>query len=963
MCSPHFAAVRCLIIGLASTVVSLAGADDLDQAEAAQAMKDAATQREVTQGALRIVEKDGSIVECPLKHTDVKADVSGFIARVNITQTFENPTEDTIEAVYVFPLPHKAAVDSMTMVIGQRKVVGLIKRRDEARRIYEQALMQGQTTALLEQERPNIFTQSVGNIAPAQEVKIQISYVDVLKYDMGEYEFHFPMVVGPRFIPGAPVTSPRPTPQELQGNVSPPVPNTTRVPDAERITPPVLRPEARSGHDIGLTVSLDAGVPVQNLSVASHEAEIDRTSDRQATVTLSRADSLPNKDFVLRYAVVGDKPEMALLAHTGNYSPDARKLGRGYFMLMIQPKEDERLKKSPPREIVFLVDVSGSMRGAKTDKTRETMKHMLGFCREQDTVQVVTFASRAQKLFEQPVPVNQGSIQEALNFTNNMRGSGGTHMLQGVKLAIDEPIDQQRIRIIVMLTDGFIGNEAEIIGHVGRKCGDQIRFWTVGIGQSPNMFLIDGVAKQGGGMGKRLGLNDEAELLSHEVMTRIQRAQLANVKIDWGAMQVAETYPARIPELWAGRPVVLFGRYRDGGRHEISVSGMIEGEPARWPMTVELPRTEAKHDVLAKVWARQRVEELMQQTYYAGSPAVEEEVTALALDYGLMSQYTSFVAVDEKDADNFPPPAMPPRRMLVPVPLPEGAEWQGFFGEHDDLDVAGAAPSVRFGLQSLEKQFSVQPLADGFAASGGRSGWSWSESKPGTTFGRGPSPMGVNFGRSSAATTRRLTRRRGSNSYFQSSVAGGLVVPAFDDGLSMAQSEEYRTTGESEAKSLQMNVNHAMLAVRPQAEQLGAAAQAALMLAKERMAEDDTTAAKIAFTKACFLDRAAVNFQFSSGQVAEESLAALQEIHRQQVVSWTQQMPELGRRIDIVLRDSSIEEALQQVARTAGVAVELVSGSVEDGRSLRGMVFGSTISIYVARPLRRRWIGSCDPHG
>ncbi len=403
MCSPRFTAVRCWIIGLASTVaVSIAVASEPDQSEAAQATRDAAAQREVTQGALRIIQEDGSIVECPLKHTDVKADVSGFIARVNITQTFQNPTEDAIEAVYVFPLPHEAAVDSMTMVIGERKVVGLIKRRDEARRIYEHALMQGQTAALLEQERTNIFTQSVGNIAPNQEVKIQISYVDVLKYDMGEYEFYFPMVVGPRFIPGAPVSSPDSTPQELQGNVSPPVPNTTRVPDAERITPPVLRPDVRNGHDISLTLSLDAGVPVQNLSVANHEAKVERDSDRRATVTLAPADSLPNKDFVVRYAVVGEKPEMAVLAHTGDYSRDASKLGNGYFMLMIQPKEDERLKKSPPREMVFLVDVSGSMRGAKTDKTRETMRHMLGFCREQDTVQVVTFASRARSCSSSP---------------------------------------------------------------------------------------------------------------------------------------------------------------------------------------------------------------------------------------------------------------------------------------------------------------------------------------------------------------------------------------------------------------------------------------------------------------------------------------------------------------------------------------------------------------------------------
>ncbi len=262
--------------------------DEADNGDAAnQAAFHTALEKDVTQGALRFPGQDGQVVECPLKHTDVKAEVSGFIARVNVTQTFHNPTDEKIEAVYVFPLPHESAVDNMTMVVGDRKIVGVIKRREEARRIYEQAIAEGQTAALLEQERPNIFTQSVGNIAPGQEVKIEISYVDTLRYDMGTYEFSFPMVVGPRFIPGNAISSPQPQPQELQGKVSPPVADTDRVPDASRISPPVLKPGMRNGHDIRLTVSLDAGVPVQNLTIPNHQAETKRDGDSRAQVTLS----------------------------------------------------------------------------------------------------------------------------------------------------------------------------------------------------------------------------------------------------------------------------------------------------------------------------------------------------------------------------------------------------------------------------------------------------------------------------------------------------------------------------------------------------------------------------------------------------------------------------------------------------------------------------------------------------
>ncbi len=350
-------------------------------------------------------------------------------------------------------------------------------------------------------------------------------------------------------------------------------------------------------------------------------------------------------------------------------------------MLMIQPKEDERLTKSPPREIVFLVNVSGSMSGEPTAKVIGAMQNMLKLCRPIDTVQVITFASQSFKLFEKPLPVTEENIQRALNFTQGLQGGGGTEMLKGVKLAIDEPLDKERIRIVVMLTDGYIGNEAEIIEHVGRSCGDRIRFWAIGIGSSPNMFLIDGVAKQGGGMGKQLGLQDDTAALTQEVMTRIQRAQLAKIKLDWGPHQVVETFPAKLPELWAGRPVIVYGRYAGGTSGPIKVSGEVEGEPVSWPLEVGLPAQESAHDVLAKVWARQKIESLMQSTFYSGSPAVEEEVTALALDYRLMSQYTSFVAVDAQQAEQIQPSARPPRRMLVPVPLPEGTRWEGFFGE------------------------------------------------------------------------------------------------------------------------------------------------------------------------------------------------------------------------------------------------------------------------------------------
>lgn len=921
----------------------------------------AALEKDVTQGALRLVGAGGAVVECPLKHTDVTADVSGFIARVKVVQTFANPAKEKIEAVYVFPLPNEAAVDDMTMVIGERKIVGQIKRRDEARHIYEVALHAGQTAALLEQERPNIFTQSVGNIEPGQEIKIEISYVDVLKYDLGTYEFHFPMVVGPRYNPGAPISSPPARPKELEGKVSPPAADTTKVPDGSKISPPVLKPGVRNGHEISLAVNLDAGVPIQNIKIANHEAEVQRPGNNKATIKLADTDSLPNKDFVLRYGVVGKEPELAMLTHTGKYT-DTGRLGSGYFMLMIQPKEDERLKKSPPREMVFLVDVSGSMSGEPTKKVISAMQEMLKLCREKDTLQVITFASNAEQLFEKSVPCSEANIKRALEFSSGLKGSGGTEMLKGVKLAIDAPVDKERVRIVVMLTDGYIGNEAEIIEHVGKNCGDQVRFWAIGIGSSPNMFLIDGVAKQGGGMGKRLGLLDDPVPLTQEVVSRIQRAQLSKVQIDWGGLPIAETFPAKLPELWAGRPVIVYGRFNGAMENKtIHVKGSIEGEAADWPVTVTLPEKEPANGVLSKVWARQKIEDLMQQSYYQGSPAVEEEVTALALDYRLMSQYTSFVAVDAKDTGKTQAPVAPPRRMLVPVPLPEGTQWEGFFGGEVDEKELKDGLAVRF---KVFDRASAAAGAPGFGPRGGSGfGGGWGGGGGGGFgYARGgamPAAKGkalkkdvqklekmsksivssrerdVRLSRSTNGKqqlnqlkrTEELSKKTHERGFFAQTWGADSRAPrqrllALYDGEDVAE------------RSLEGS--YTAQALSPLAAEAFKSAQAALKIGERDLEKNELEQARIAFTRACFLDTAAASFGHSDGDVAAQALDALADIHERQLTERTKHQPALAKKLDLVLKDKSLAEALAEVAKAAEVEIRLLPGSAEDSAELLG---------------------------
>ena len=645
------------------------------------------------------------------------------------------------------------------------------------------------------------------------------------------------------------------------------------------------------------------------------------------------------------------------MAHTGE-ATDANRLGHGYFMLMIQPKEDERLTKSPPREIVFLIDVSGSMSGQPTAKVIETMQSMLGLCRQQDTVQVVTFAGQAHQLFEKPLPVSEKTIKRALNFTAGLRGGGGTHMLQGVKMAIDQPIDAKRLRIVVMLTDGYIGNEAEIIEHVGKHCGDQIRFWTIGIGQSPNMFLVDGVARQGGGMGKKLGLNDDAESLAQEVMTRIQRAQLAKIRIDYGKLAVSETYPARIPELWAGRPVILFGRYAGGGKETITIDGRVEGEPVSWTLDVDLPGEQPAHDVLSKVWARRKIEALMHQTYYQGSPSVEEEVTAIALDYRLMSQYTSFVAVDAEEADKLERPAQPPRRMLVPVPLPEGTQWEGFFGPRGELERAkdlvmderkgfglaghrGRVQQLQQQTQSLKMMVSPRLVIREeekaklglLPPSEPRPFYKQQQQLPGGSTGvpvlnklPAMNRLSLHDARKGGAVQLgrgvRFDRIAGPGDRWGMNGAG-----TFSADLDIPFDGPAPADGSYTAAALAQDAE----------KQLAEAMRNPAEAVPEPVDDNDLPPTRAELLRTYFLDTAiGIRGPYPAGRFAGEALAALERLHEQEVDAWKKQRPGLGKKLDLVLRDRSVSEALGDVAKAAGLSVGLVDGSTADAAELIG---------------------------
>ena len=439
-------------------------------------------QNTATQGSLQVLTPDGKPkADCPLKHTDVNAHISGFLARVTVTQQFENPFKEKIEAVYTFPLPQNAAVDDMTMIVGDRTVRGKILRREEAQAVYEAAKSGGQRAALLDQERPNIFTQSVANILPGEEIKITISYVETLKYEDGSYEFVFPMVVGPRYVPGSAGSSENTT----NGNGF--APNTDRVPDASRITPAPVPAGMRGGHDISLDISLDAGVTIDGLNAKTHEVTVEKSDDHRARIHLKDLATIPNKDFILRYDVAGKKMQDAVLSHS------SVKDGGGYFTMILQPPERVTTEDVMPKELVFVLDTSGSMSGFPIEKAKETMKLALDNLYPHDTFNLITFAGDEHILFPEPVPATKENLQKAQAFLESRQGGGGTEMMKAIKASMDPSDTQGHVRIVCFMTDGYVGNDMEIIGEVQKH--PNARVFAFGIGGSVNRFLLDNMAK------------------------------------------------------------------------------------------------------------------------------------------------------------------------------------------------------------------------------------------------------------------------------------------------------------------------------------------------------------------------------------------------------------------------------------------------------------------------------------
>jgi len=614
------------------------------------------------QGGLRAKDRSGKYLSpFVLERTGVEAEISGPIVSVEVEQVFANPYEGRVEAVYVFPLPENAAVTDMYLRVGDRVIASEVREREEAKKVYEQAKSEGRTAGLLEQERPNIFTQSVANIPPGERVFVRIRYQHELRFDDGTYRFVFPMTVGPRFIPGAPVPGP-----DRGAGWSP---DTAKVPDASRISPHPLRPGERSGHDISLSVSLEGGLPLDSVGSPSHQTEIVRPSRRRAKVRLSPKDSIPNKDFILEFALQGREPEAAVLTH--------RDGDQGYLMLLLQPQARFTPEQVTAKELVFVVDCSGSMGGEPIAKAKQAMRAAVAGMNPGDSFQIIRFSERASSLSDAPLPNTPENVRRGLSFINNLNGNGGTMMIEGIKAALDMPRDPRRRRMVLFMTDGYIGNEDEILGAINERLGDT-RLYSFGVGSSVNRFLLERMAEAGRGFVQYVRPDEDTARAVGLFYKRIANPLLMDISLDWGGLPVEEVYPSAVPDLFSSQPLFVFAKYARPRTGTLRISGSIGGRPYRREVRVILPPVRKRNAALGPLWARKQIKWMMDAMRRGEVPELVSRIVALAKRFKLMSRYTSFVAVERRLRAGTD---LPLTTVLVPNEMPEGVSFDSVFGQ------------------------------------------------------------------------------------------------------------------------------------------------------------------------------------------------------------------------------------------------------------------------------------------
>lgn len=581
---------------------------------------------------------DPAIDQLPLKSTSALVNISGVIADVTVTQVYRNEGKKTLEAIYVFPASTRAAVYGMKMIIGKRVIEAKVKKRDEARKDYEDAKKAGKSASLLEQHRPNVFQMNVANIMPGDEIRVELKYTELLVPTDRVYEFVYPTVAGPRYS-NKPAAGALPSDKWVQN--------------------PYLRSGEKPPFTFDITVNLAAGMPIKDLASSSHKVNTNFSDLKNARVTLDASEkSGGNRDYVLRYRLAGEKVASGLLLYRGEKE--------NFFLYMVQPPKAVKPAQIPGREYIFVVDVSGSMWGFPLDISKKLLRDLIGNLRPKDAFNVLLFSGGSRLMAEKSVPATKENIDKAIEVIEKQQGGGGTELLPALNRALKLPKLENYSRSIVVVTDGYVMVEEEVFDLIRSNLGDANMF-AFGIGTSVNRHIIEGMARVG--MGEPFVITKPADAPAQAASFRrmIESPVLTKVKVNFKGFAAYDVEPPALPDVLSDRPVIVFGKWKGQPAGTITVTGISGSGRFSESIDVSAVKPSKENLALRYLWARHRITLLSDYNKLRSNDRRIKEVTDLGLTYNLLTAYTSFVAVDSevrKTGDS--------TTVNQPLPMPQG---------------------------------------------------------------------------------------------------------------------------------------------------------------------------------------------------------------------------------------------------------------------------------------------------
>ncbi len=591
-------------------------------------------------------------------NTDIELEVSGLVARVSVRQKFLNDGSEWVEGVYVFPLPDDAAVDRLRMHIGERFIEGEIREKEQAKKEYEQAKTEGKKASLVEQQRANLFTISVANIGPGEEITIEIEYLQNLKYDEGTFSLRFPLTLTPRFIPGAPMPS-----RKGSGWA----PDTTRVSDASLITPPIVFES--EDHKVTLNANINAGVPLEIVASRYHPINVQESDDGYMVSLMNKTAPLDHDLELLWRPVPTAAPRAMVFSEILNDDP--------YVLLMLLPPNDSTANfVVMPRELIFVIDTSGSMHGTSIDQAKRALILALDGLKPTDRFNVIQFNSITHSIFPGTVSADASRVRAAKSYVRSLKANGGTNMRPALEKALRATTTETHLRQIIFITDGSVGNEQELYWLIEQELG-QARLFTVGIGSAPNGWFMRKAAEAGRGTYSYISALHEIDEKMERLIRKLERPQITDIEVQWSGGLNPVSYPETVPDLYAGEPIIVKARLRNMPQAGDFVR--ISGDSAGGSWGGELSLADIGDSPgIAALWARARIEKLLDDERRGTDPAeTRAAVVVTALEHHLVSKFTSLVAVDKT-------PVRPLSANLdkeqVPNLLPYGQSQQAIFG-------------------------------------------------------------------------------------------------------------------------------------------------------------------------------------------------------------------------------------------------------------------------------------------